>query len=130
MRSASSHSSGLTALVLEIFACANQDLRVIDRTLVWNLDLLDALTLENLLINAVQTMHSAHNRTESRGAHSRDDFPERDDKNWMKHTISWVSRYNERLDNDRTVKIAYRPVNSQTLDPKEMETVPPGKRVY
>ena len=89
-----------------------------------NTDLVEALELQNLMINAVQTMHSAHRRKESRGAHARDDFKERDDINWLKHTLSWydVNKFH--------TKIGYRPVNLFTLDESECKAVPLMKRVY
>src|SRR5262249_44466918 len=68
------------------------DLRVTDRSLIWNSDLIETLEFDNLIAQAVVTMDSALNRTESRGAHAREDFPERDDKNWMKHTLAWMDR--------------------------------------
>jgi succinate dehydrogenase / fumarate reductase, flavoprotein subunit len=98
------------------------DLGIKDKSLIWNSDLLEALELENLLDQAVMTMHCAQNRKESRGAHAREDFKDRDDKNWMKHTVSWI-------DNKGAVSIDYRPVHQYTLT-DEVEFVPPKKRVY
>lgn len=98
------------------------DIGITDKSLIWNSDLVEALELENLLDQAVITMHSAQNRKESRGAHAREDFQDRDDENWMKHTIAWI-------DNNGTVSIDYRPVHQYTLT-DEVEFVPPKKRVY
>jgi succinate dehydrogenase / fumarate reductase flavoprotein subunit len=99
-----------------------QDMSVTDRSLIWNSDLMEALELQNLMGNAMTTMVSAEARTESRGAQAHDDYPERDDANWMKHTLAWS-------DDEGEVKLAYRPVKMQTLT-NEVSVFPPKKRVY
>jgi succinate dehydrogenase / fumarate reductase flavoprotein subunit len=98
------------------------DVRIADKSMVWNSDLVETLELENLLGQSVTTMYSASKREESRGAHARDDFPDRDDKNWMKHTLAWADTKNK-------VKIDYRPVHTYTLT-DEVEYIKPKKRVY
>ena len=101
---------------------ATSNIRVSDRSMIWNSDLVETLEFENLVEQAAVTMCSAANRQESRGAHARDDIPDRDDENWMKHTIAWI-------DKDYNVKIDYRPVHMETLT-NEIQPVPPKARVY
>ncbi|MES2985094.1 MAG: succinate dehydrogenase flavoprotein subunit [Pseudomonadota bacterium] len=98
------------------------ELKVSDRGLVFNTDLVEACELDNLRAQALVTLVSAENRKESRGAHAREDFSERDDVNWMKHTICW-------LDDKGNHKIDYRPVHTKTLT-DEVSYIPPKKRVY
>jgi succinate dehydrogenase / fumarate reductase, flavoprotein subunit len=102
------------------------DVRVTDRSLIWNSDLVETLELDNLLAQAVVTMHCAANRKESRGAHMQEDYPERDDANWMKHTIAWLDGWGGK---GGGVKIDYRPVHEFTLS-DDIEYIKPKKRVY
>jgi len=103
-----------------------QDIGVTDRSLIWNTDLVETLELDNLIAQASVTIHSAHNRKESRGAHAHEDFPERDDKNWMKHTAAWFDGWGGQ---GGAVKLDYRPVHEFTLT-DDVEYIKPKKRVY
>jgi len=99
------------------------DLRVSDRGLIWNTDLMETLELDNLIGQATVTVNGALNRTESRGAHAREDFPDRDDKGWMKHTLAWFD------DASGKVRIDYRPVHAFTMT-NDIAYMPPKARVY
>jgi succinate dehydrogenase / fumarate reductase flavoprotein subunit len=103
-----------------------EDVAVTDRSLIWNTDLIETLELDNLMSQAVCTMVSAENRKESRGAHAHEDFPNRDDENWMKHTISWFDGWGGQ---GGGVKLDYRPVHDYTLT-DEAEYIKPKARVY
>jgi succinate dehydrogenase / fumarate reductase flavoprotein subunit len=117
---------------IDAVAASFSDVAVTDRSLIWNTDLVETLELDNLLAQAVVTMHSAANRKESRGAHMHEDFPERDDANWMKHTVTWLNSAGGAPGVSLAkegVTIDYRPVHEYTLT-DDAEYIKPKKRVY
>ena len=95
--------------------------------MIWNSDLVEALELDNLVVQAQATVYSARNRTESRGAHARDDFPERDDVKWLKHSLAWVDGAGK--DGAGKVRLGDRPVHLQPMT-DEVQSFPPKPRVY
>ena len=107
---------------MDQIASGMADIGIKDRSLIWNTDLVEALELENLMGQALVTVRSAHQRTESRGAHAHEDFPDRDDENWMKHTVMW-------LDENNKSTTGYRDVMINTLT-NEVQSIPPVARVY
>jgi succinate dehydrogenase / fumarate reductase flavoprotein subunit len=119
-RSSASLTEGVEKM--DQVASRMSDIGLRDRSLIWNTDLVEALELDNLMSQALITMRSAEQRQESRGAHAHEDFPERDDKEWMKHTVMW-------LNGENASDLGYRPVHLNTLT-NEVETVPPVARVY
>ena len=108
---------------LEAIQARRKDIKVVDRGMIWNTDLVETLEFENLIGQAIVTLAGAVNRTESRGAHAREDFSTRDDANWMKHTLTWFD------DATGEVKIDYRPVHSYTMT-NDVAYIPPKARVY
>lgn len=117
------------------------DLKVTDRGLIWNTDLVEALELQNLMLNSMATMYSAEARKESRGAHSHEDYPDREDEydyskplegqvsrpieeHWRKHTLAWVDQ------DSGKVELGYRPVIDAVLDKEKCDWIPPKLRVY
>jgi succinate dehydrogenase / fumarate reductase flavoprotein subunit len=107
---------------IDAVAASFAEVNVTDRSMIWNSDLVETLELDNLLGQAVVSMHSAAARTESRGAHAREDFPDRDDENWLKHSLAWC-------DGKGRVVLDYRPVHLQPLS-DDVDTIPPKERVY
>jgi succinate dehydrogenase / fumarate reductase flavoprotein subunit len=119
-RTGDSLREGMTKLARTFDSFA--DVRVSDRSLIWNTDLIETLELDNLLVQAVATIHSAENRKESRGAQAREDFQNRDDVNWLKHSLCWVDERGQ-------VRFDYRPVHLETLT-RDVDPIPPKARTY
>jgi len=120
-RTAETLDSGLSRLAA--VQAKRADIEVSDRGLIWNSDLMETLEFENLIVQAIVTVAGAVNRTESRGAHAREDFSSRDDVNWMKHTLAWLD------DATGAVRLDYRPVHAYTMT-NDVAYIPPKARVY
>jgi succinate dehydrogenase / fumarate reductase flavoprotein subunit len=106
----------------DVAAALRDDLRITDRSMIFNTDLVEAIELDNMVAQSVVSLHSAIARTESRGSHARDDYPKRDDQDWLRHTFTW-------LDDRGRVRIGYRPVRLQPLS-NDVAAIPPRERVY
>jgi succinate dehydrogenase / fumarate reductase flavoprotein subunit len=107
---------------IDSIAATLTDIQLSDRSMIWNSDLVEALELENLMACSLATMYSAEARQESRGAHAHEDYPYRDDKNWMKHTLAWTEMGGK-------MRLSYRPVHSWTMT-NEVDYIVPKARVY
>jgi succinate dehydrogenase / fumarate reductase flavoprotein subunit len=108
--------------IAEVYSRVHE-ISVADRSLVWNTDLMETLEFDNLIANAAVTVNSAVNRQESRGAHAREDFPDRNDQDWMKHTLAWLDHASG------AVKLDYRPVHAYTMS-NDVSYIAPKARVY